>query len=108
MIVRRLMLLLCLACGVLPTPVFADLPKGEKPVLEAPSPQLGERILHLPEDGQTWYTVAIVNAQRTPLDQQFLAGFDVESRLRSLKTQTRFFVYGTDHPIYQQRFAQHV
>ena len=105
---RRLMLLFCLACCLAPIPAVADPPAKEEPLLEAPAPQMGERVVHLPEDGQTWYTVAIVNAQRTQLDQQFLAGFDVESRLRSLKAQTRFFVYGTDHPIYQQRFAQHV
>lgn len=67
-----------------------------------------ERVIDLPEDGQTWSSVFVwpENREADPDSRRLAAAFSSEPRLQSLLAQTKVFHYTPSDELYRERFAQ--
>lgn len=67
-----------------------------------------ERVIDLPEDGQTWSSVFVwpENREADPDSRRLAAAFAAEPRLQSLLAQTKVFHYTPSDEMYRERFAQ--
>ncbi len=67
---------------------------------------IAEQIIELPEDGDVWHTSLFLHDdwESRGTDRRLVAWFATDSRLVSLKSQTRWHLYTPSDPIYRQRF----
>lgn len=67
---------------------------------------VGDRVIHLPEDGHQWHTTLFLHDgwERIPFERELAAWFDADPRLASLKAQTHFHTYKESDRIYKGRF----
>lgn len=68
-----------------------------------------EHVIHLPEDGNQWYTTVVTSAnyQSNPREREFLTWFSTEPRLASLRAQTKWTHYKTTDRLYHSRYAMY-
>lgn len=66
-----------------------------------------ERVIDLPEDGQSWSSVFVWpdNREADPESRRLAALFASEPRLQSLLAQTKSFHYRPQDPLFRERFA---
>lgn len=66
-----------------------------------------ERVIDLPEDGQTWSTVFVwpQNREQCPTSRRLASHFASEPRLQSLLAQTRVHHYHPEDPLFRERYA---
>lgn len=66
-----------------------------------------ERVIDLPEDGQTWSSVFVwpENREADPDSRRLAAAFASEPRLQSLLAQTKVFHYTPSDELFRERFA---
>lgn len=66
-----------------------------------------ERVIDLPEDGQTWSSVFVWPEAREadPQSRRLAAAFAAEPRLQSLLAQTKTFHYTPQDALFRERFA---
>lgn len=69
--------------------------------------EITERVIDLPEDGQTWSCVFVwpANREADPESRRLAALFASEPRLQSLLAQTKVHHYTPGDPLFQARYA---
>ncbi len=67
-----------------------------------PVPAPTAHTMHVPQDGQNWYTVVLVHSPKDPTDTRLLDSFRSCAALDSLRTQTIFHVLSTTDELSKQ------
>jgi hypothetical protein len=79
------------------------------PALDLPANSLiSDRVIELPEDGQSYYLTVFTNTNPTPQERVMLSWFQSDTSLASLKAQTHWNHYTPALAMYRTRFASAV